>query len=44
MARSRIRICEDRAFTGGEMECTVWGGIGIWAGDLCWIVCEFEFS
>ena len=20
------------------------GGIGIWAGDLCWIVCEFEFS
>ena len=20
------------------------GGIGIWAGDLYWIVCEFEFS
>ena len=33
-----------RVIMGNKVGCTVRGGIGIWAGNLCWIVCEFEFS
>ena len=33
-----------RVIMGNKVGCTVRGGIGIWAGDLSWIVCEFGFS
>ena len=37
-------ISQSELAWGNKVGCTVRGGIGIWAGDLCWIVCEFEFS
>ena len=41
---SQSELAGRKSYHGEQSGVHRVGGIGIWAGDLCWIVCEFEFS